>query len=205
LVKELLAGGAIGRVTGVDYAQAAPFDRRDSGWRTHPATAGGGHVLDLGSHTIDLIDDLLGPLDEVAGAAASIASDYAVEDAVTMSFKAGGVPGAASWNFASAVSRDQLRITGTDGAIEFAVFENAPVRLETAEGTRLFERAHPAHVQQPLIQSVVDDLMGRDVCPSTGESARRASRVLDQALGTFYGGRDDAFWARVDTWPGRKR
>jgi hypothetical protein len=66
------------------------------------------------------------------------------------------------------------------------------------------DRPNPPHVQQPLIQTVVDDLLGRGTCPSTGESARRTSRVMDTVLSAYYGGRDDEFWRRPDTWPGRR-
>jgi hypothetical protein len=59
-------------------------------------------------------------------------------------------------------------------------------------------------VQQPLIQAVVDDLLGRAVCPSTGESARRTSQVIDQVLAEYYGGRADEFWSRPETWPGNQ-
>lgn len=203
-VQDLLARGAIGRITQVTYLQAAAFHRRDSGWRTDIRAAGGGHLLDLGSHTVDLIDHLIGPLENVAGVAANRGSSYAAEDVATMTFTAGGVPGAAAWSFAAAIPRETLRIAGTDGQIEFAVFEPAPVVLETAAGVQSFEVAHPAHVQEPLIQSVVDDLLGSDFCPSTGVTARRASRVLDQVLSGYYGGREDAFWDRPDTWPGRR-
>jgi hypothetical protein len=60
-------------------------------------------------------------------------------------------------------------------------------------------------VQQPLIQSVVDDLLGRGECPSTGESARRTSRVMDTVLAGYYGGRTDEFWRRSETWRGRHK
>jgi hypothetical protein len=52
-------------------------------------------------------------------------------------------------------------------------------------------------VQQPLVQSIVDELLGRGVCPSTGETAARTSRVMDAALAAYYGGRADAFWTRA--------
>ncbi len=40
---------------------------------------------------------------------------------------------------------------------------------------------------------------------STGASARRTSAVIDRVLAAYYGGRDDAFWDRPATWPGRQR
>jgi 1,5-anhydro-D-fructose reductase (1,5-anhydro-D-mannitol-forming) len=96
-----------------------------------------------------------------------------------------------------------LRIAGTDGELTFPVIAPGPLRLETADGVQLLERPNPAHAQQPLIQSAVDDLLGLGLCPSTGESARRTSRVMDRVLAEYYGGRGDAFWARPKTWPGR--
>ena len=49
---------------------------------------------------------------------------------------------------------------------------------------------------------LVDELLGRGTCPSTGESARRTQVVMDRVLSTFYGGREDEFWNRPSTWPG---
>ncbi|MDP3071629.1 MAG: Gfo/Idh/MocA family oxidoreductase [Opitutaceae bacterium] len=206
LVKDLLDRSEIGTVTAVNYAQAEPFHRKDAGWRIAAAIAGGGHFLDVGSHTLDLMDYLFGPLHDVTGAATNRASPYLLEDTVAMSFRtAGGIVGVATWNFASAVRRDTLRIEGTNGFIEFSVLENAPVRLENAAGVQSIVRDHPPHVQQPLVQSVVDDLRGRGVCPSTAESARRTTVVMDTVLQGYYGGRADAFWTREASWPGRRR
>jgi len=203
--RSLVQDGAIGRVTGVTYEYATPAHREAAGWRTEVAAAGAGLFLDLGSHALDLIDHWLGPLEAVEGSAANLATDQAVEDAVTLSFRVGGVPGCGHWNFASATRVDRLCVRGTDGRVEVSVFDNAPIRLENAGGVREIVVAHPPHVQQPLIQAVTDDLLGRAVCPSTGESARRASRVMDRVLAGYYGGRDDAFWMRADSWPGRRR
>ena len=47
--------------------------------------------------------------------------------------------------------------------------------------------ADPPHVQQPLIQSIVDELNGHGRCPSRGESALRTARVLDAIIGGFRG------------------
>jgi len=206
-IKELLAAGALGRPTGVRHQWTEPRHREAAGaWRLDALMAGGGLFLDLGSHFLDLLDFLFGPLVHVAGTAANLASAHAVEDVVAMNFQTeSGVPGTAAWNFASAVRGDTLEISGTEGRLTCSVFGNDPLRLETAAGVQSIDRPNPPHVQQPLIQTVVDDLLGRGICPSTGESARRASRVMDRVLATYYGGRDDEFWLRPDTWPGRRR
>ena len=205
LLEELLRDGTLGQLTGVHYRFAAPYHLAISSWRVHAETAGGGHFLDLGSHVLDLLDFLVGPLGNVHGRASNLLGNYAVEDAVAMTFDtAEGVHGGATWNFTSAARDDTLRLTGTLGEVSCAVFGNEPVRLETAEGVELLERPNPPHVAQPLIQSVVDDLLGRGECPSTGESARRTSVIMDEVLAGYYGGRGDAFWTREATWPGRQ-
>jgi 1,5-anhydro-D-fructose reductase (1,5-anhydro-D-mannitol-forming) len=203
-VEEILKGGRIGTVTGISYRLAAPHHQAAAGWRLDAESAGGGHFLDVGSHALDLLDFWFGPLQQVAGNAANLGSPYEVEDAVTLTFLTEkGIPGAMACDFASAVKDDSLRIAGTLGEVSLSVYGNEPVRLETGAGVELLERPNPPHVAQPLIQSVVDDLLGRGTCPSTGESGRRTTRVMDQVLDSFYGRRDDDFWARPDSW--RKR
>jgi len=203
-VKHWLAAGTIGRVTGVDYHFASSAHRHPAGWRTHVASAGAGLFLDLGSHALDLIDFFLGPLEHVQGRAVNRATPQDAEDSVALNFSAGGVLGVASWNFASGVSRDVCRITGTDGCIEYSTFDPVPLRLTTGTATESVDIAHPPHVQQPLIQQVVDDLLGRDRCPSTGISAWRTSQVMDVALTPYYGDRRGPFWENPDAWPGRE-
>jgi predicted dehydrogenase len=204
-VRRILAEDGIGRITGIRYAGSADKLSDKTAWRVDSAVAGGGHFLDVGSHVLDLLDFLFGPLRAVTGNAANLAGASAVEDSVAVSFVTeAGIPGVASWNFAAAVPEDRLSIAGTKGQISFSVFGSEPVVWVTPSGSQQIDRPHPPHVAQPLIQTVVDDLLGRGACPSTGVSARRTSLVMDCVLDRYYGGRTDAFWERPETWPGRR-
>jgi predicted dehydrogenase len=206
--KKIVESGVLGTVSGVSlhHAHLAPQTQQNQElpWRMQAEHAGAGLYLDLASHALDILDFLFGPLEEVAGAAANRAGAYDVEDTVAMSFRAGGAPAVATWNFAASHRQDTLRIEGTQGALTMSVFGNEPLRLETGGTTEEFVRPHPEHVQQPLIQSMVDELLGRGQCPSHGESAARTSRVMDIALESYYGGRSDPFWERPQTWPGKR-
>jgi len=207
--KELIDDGRIGRVTGVRYHYASPahegIDSADLPWRRLAEHAGGGLFMDLGSHTLDILDFILGPLADVHGTAANIASAHDVEDSVAMHFSTpGGALGAATWYFASQSKEDRLSLIGTAGRVDFSIFGNEPVELHTSAGVETFDLPNRQPIQQPLIQTIVDDLLGRGRCPSTGENGARTSAVMDAVLSGYYGGRDDSFWQRPESWPGRR-
>jgi len=207
--RELVQSGCLGRLTGVNYRYCAPthrhIDPKNLPWRLMAEESGGGLFLDLGCHTLDILDFLLGPLMEVAGTAANLASVGDVEDTVAMSFRtASGALGTAFWNFAGEAREDILEITGTEGRLSLSTFGNEPLEWRTADRCELFDLPNPLHVQQPLIQTIVDDLLGRGRCESTGETALRTARVMDTVLESYYGSRNDAFWERPKTWPGRR-
>ncbi|MDQ3439534.1 MAG: hypothetical protein M3478_04205 [Planctomycetota bacterium] len=69
----------------------------------------------------------------------------------------------------------------------------------SGRATETIDLPDPPHIQQPLIQTIVDELLGRGTCSRTGASAARTSAVMDAALSSFYNGRDDAFWTRRQT------
>lgn len=196
-VKELIDDGTLGRLTGLVYRHTRLYRPSQAGqWRLDPVHSGGGLLLDLGSHAIDLFDFFLGPLMDVRGAASRFA-DGCCEDCVAMNFRApGGVIGSASWNFAGSSRIDLIEIEGTRARVSVSCFGEEPVRLEFADGrVEEFAIKNPPHIQQPLIQSIVDELLGQaGRCPSTGESAARASRAMDDVLREFYGHREDGFW-----------
>ncbi|HUJ08728.1 MAG TPA: Gfo/Idh/MocA family oxidoreductase [Verrucomicrobiae bacterium] len=208
--KELIETGEIGQLTQVTYQYTTPPDptlnQNDLPWRLKAEESGGGLFLDLGSHALDILDFLLGPLTVVLGWAWNVKSSYDVEDAVAMSCHTEKrVPVTAAWHFAAADREDKIEIHGETGCLSLSTFGPEPVRLETDNGVQQFDLPNPPHVAQPLIQTVVNDLRGCGTCPSTGESALRTARVMDAALDAYYSGRNDEFWLRPESWPGRAR
>jgi 1,5-anhydro-D-fructose reductase (1,5-anhydro-D-mannitol-forming) len=194
-VKELLAAGAIGepRLASVTVrmpADPAHHDRAHLPWRVIPEIAGAGLFLDLASHTLDLLDFFLGPISEATGTAANQGGLYDAEDIVTAQLRfPSGVLGAGSWCFTAGDRLDRVELTGSGGTISFATFDEVPVVVTTAAGSQSLSIPHPPHIQQPLIQTVVDALRGRGECPSTGVTAARTSWVMDRVLAGYRGSR----------------
>jgi 1,5-anhydro-D-fructose reductase (1,5-anhydro-D-mannitol-forming) len=186
-LKELVASGAIGvpRAALVRHTASPPrFDPADPPWRLRREISGGGLFVDLGCHTLDLLDFILGPIGEAHGFASNQAKLYDAEDAVAMSFRFQcGAHGQGVWQFNTAERAEQVEILGSEGAVTMSVFGSAPLVLKVADGREVpFDIPMSTPVQQPLIQTVVDALLGRGPCPSTGETALRTAWVMDQVL-----------------------
>ncbi|MBX3014587.1 MAG: Gfo/Idh/MocA family oxidoreductase [Caldilineaceae bacterium] len=189
-VKELLEAGAIGAPRTVTVRFYRDWIQPTDGqlpWRVDPAIAGGGFFVDLASHTFDYLDYFLGPIVQAQGEAGNQGGYYPAEDSVAGSFVfASGVHGTGSWCFDSYQRVDETEIIGTKGKLTFSSFGTEPIRLATAQGLTEFPEPTPVHVQQPLIQTIVDELNGHGQCPSTGTSAARTNWVMDQLLQKYY-------------------
>ncbi|MEM7031250.1 MAG: Gfo/Idh/MocA family oxidoreductase [Chloroflexota bacterium] len=187
-IRALIEEGAIGKIRAVSTTLFMPPNPNNNddqvSWRVVPEIAGAGLFYDLSAHTFDFLDYVLGPIDAARGYTRNQAGLYEAEDIVSASFSfQSGAQGSGTWCFSSYYNHDQTDIVGTKGHISFATFAEQPVILTTSVGTTPFEIAHPGHVQQPLIQTIVDDLLGKGKCPSTGESGARTNWVMDQILG----------------------
>ena len=186
-VKEIVEAGLIGEPRAVTVALYRPHAPGAPDWRVDPGVAGGGLFVDMGCHTLDFLDFVLGPIRAAHGIATNRSKLYSAEDTVAAAFEfESGVEGVGLWWFASPMAVDRTEILGTRGRVAFATFDNAPVVLETGDKASEFVIPHPPHVQQPLIQTVVDHLNGVGQCQSTGDSAARTTRVMDQILAPYY-------------------
>jgi len=207
--RRLVEDGALGRVTHAAYRYSEPrhrhVDPANLPWRLQAEHSGGGLLLDLGSHTLDILDFILGPLRDVTGRAENRASPYDVEDHVALRFRTdAGAEGEAAWDFACQERADLIEIRGERGRVALSTFGDEPVLLQRDGREEAFDLPNPPHVQQPLIQTIVDELRGRGTCPSTGESAARTSAVMDAVLEGYYGRRRGEFWRDPARWPGRR-
>lgn len=191
-IKELLEQKAIGdvRLISTTQYQKASEDVKDSRnlpWRVQPELAGGGLFFDLASHTLDLIDFLLGPIKEVQGFASNQGGYYRAEDIVTGTYLfESGIHGVGNWCFSAFEDVDVNEIVGSKGKITFSTFGNEPVVLTTANGTEQWSFEPPQHVHQPLIETMIADLTGKSgVYLSTGESAIRTNWVMDEMVKNY--------------------
>lgn len=128
---EITRRGEIGRLVRVENVFAATIPGMDTHWMSDPEVSGGGSLLDAGSHSLDLMQHLVGPC-ELAGAVTSHAWPGRGDSNATILLRggAGGVTEslapvacqiATGW---AEPTRFHLRLTGERGAIAYD-FEKA--------------------------------------------------------------------------------
>jgi predicted dehydrogenase len=188
-IKELMDAGAIGeiRTVHIDLKEALNpglVAGSEENWRINPEIAGGGYFFDLASHQIDLLDFFFGKIRQASGFSSNQGKSYDAEDIVVGNFVfENGILGSGNWCFTSAVNSrtDQIQIYGSTGKISFETFGKGEFFIEVdGEKVEKFSFELPKHIQQPLIETIVGDLLGTDNCPSTGSSAARTNWVMDE-------------------------
>lgn len=218
-LKEMLDSRGLGDVSSVEYSLkwAVPSDVFASiaqggeiPWRFRPEVSGGGLVMDVGSHVVDLLEFLFGELTITHASAsqsrAAAAVGLPVEDLVELEFISGDgrVKGKATWDFAQpqgSAKSEILRVVGSEQVAEARPLASDGLHLTSvATGkTRFLDLPPPKHVHQNFIQAIVDELLvasapeGRyPTC--SGEQGLRATKMIDACLWAFYGHRRVGFW-----------
>jgi predicted dehydrogenase len=192
-IKELIESDHIGKVRFVQL-QIFNYPSQDekSGrlpWRVKPEISGGGHFFDLASHQLDYLDFLLGPVKRVESIVLNQANLYQAEDFVAASFLfPENVAGTGVWSFCISPegNRDSLEIFGDKGMIRTSTFSFKPIILDNRDGIREFANERPENVQYYLIEQIVNALSGKGTVVSTGITAARTSRVMDEVVAEYY-------------------
>ena len=192
-VKELLDSGAIGDVRVVTSRLFAKLfdpaaDTTGFGWRANPNLSGGGIFFEGACHTLDFLDFLFGPIEEVRGFVVNKGGKYPAEDLITCAYRfASGVHGQGTWCYATDYEYEMNEIVDATGRIQFSTTAPVPIRVFHGDTVEEIPLGDPPHVHQPLIQTIVDEMNGKGKCPSTGESGARTAHVMDDILREFYG------------------
>ena len=188
-IKELIDNKVIGEVRYLHVQLHNPLKPEEvdpdliPGWRAFPEISGGGHFHDLASHQFDYLEFLLGPIKEAKGISLNQTGHYPADDMVTATFRfESGVTGTGSWCFTvpENLKDDTTIIIGSEGKITFSFFEHQNIFVEKSDGSQQhYNIPHPENIQQPLIQTIVDQLLGKGESPSTGKTGIRSTMIME--------------------------
>jgi len=194
-IKNLIERGEIGKPRFVNFQIFNfPSDDEKAGrlpWRVKPEISGAGHFFDLASHQLDYLDFVFGPVLKVSSIAVNQAHFYKAEDFVSASFLfRDNMVGTGIWSFSVSHegNRDSFEIVGEKGIIKTSTFTYEPIVLLNGNGRQEFINERPENIQYYLIEQIVKALSGKGNVVSTGASAARTSRVMDEVVKEYYKG-----------------
>jgi predicted dehydrogenase len=185
-IKQLLKDEAIGDVRFIRLQMLQPANSdiiapSESNWRLDPKISGGGLFHDLAPHQLDLMVYYFGKPLRSAGIAVNQAGLYEADDLVTgqILFEH-DVVFTGTWCF-NVSKQDQLdicEIIGSAGSMSFPMFgHELKLRRNGTEEQIAFEPLQ--HVQQPMIEQVVEYFLGRRDNPSSADDALLSMQLLD--------------------------
>lgn len=152
-------------------------------WRVNPQIAGGGLFHDIAPHPLDLMYWFFGKIEKASGYSANQSKFYGADDIVSgnILFKSGVIfNGLWCFNVSEENVKDLCEIQGSEGLMRFPIFEHKKIEIIKNGKTEeiLFEPLQ--HVQQPLIQKVVNYFLGQDPNPTPAEEGAIVMKLLDE-------------------------
>jgi predicted dehydrogenase len=118
--KRLIEQGQLGKIVYARAQLSCWYPHIPGAWRQDPATGGGGSLMDMGGHCIDLLETFLGPAAQVSCFVRNTVHDYKSEDsAVALLEFASGALGTVDTFFCitDEGSRNALELHGSMGSI----------------------------------------------------------------------------------------
>jgi len=118
--RRLIAQGTLGRMVLARAQLSCWYPPIPGAWRQDPATGGGGSLIDMGGHCIDLLEMFLGRARSVTCRTGNLVHAYKSEDtAVALLEFEGGALGTvdACFNIPDRSSRNRLELYGSKGSI----------------------------------------------------------------------------------------
>jgi len=190
-LKAFLESGWLGNITTGKLVFRRPvrdFEKNEAllPWRLKPELSGGGYFFDLAPHHLDFLSFVFPDIELVKAIHENRAGYYKAEDYTFARLILNqSVVFEAEWDFSpeDGETLDWIRFEGEKGWIQMPFFGPYPVRAEI-DGREFYFRIEPSmHVQQPLLETIVGQLTGKNVqCLSTGETALAANRLMDEIV-----------------------
>jgi len=139
-VKEIVESEKLGKVIEFRAHLAKWTPRSDDDWRLDPLQSGGGALIDVGSHYLDLFRYLGGDLKRISCSGSSAIFGWKVEESafLTVEFQAGS-HGILGMSYAIPHSGNILEIYGTEGTL----FLGKTLRVVTGDGEEELEAKFP--------------------------------------------------------------
>lgn len=188
-IKELITDKVIGdiRVVQLNFYKGslshAELNLPGNAWRVNAAVSGGGLFHDLAPHQLDLMYYFFGGVKSASGISVNQDDQYNADDAVAgnILFTNGIIfNGLWCFNVDEKQERDNCEIIGSNGSINFSVFGAQNISITINGNTEVISFEALQHVQQPMIEAVVEYFLGTAPNPSSGEDGSEVMLLMDK-------------------------
>jgi len=190
-IKQLIETGEIGQPFAVSVTTANDFamDKREDGyWRVVPEQGGGGALMDIGSHRINIMLDVFGEVESVKSICSTVAADYDAEDCASLVMKfRSGIHGSLQCFFGSACDPDEFAVMGTKGRLVSAPLNEGELTIQTAEGVRVESHPPAKNFNAPLIADFVAAIQENRPPRVSGEEGCATNLVMELAYADSFG------------------
>ena len=139
-IKNWVAAGRLGQIVHGRMPFLKPFPVPPGAWRGNPDQGGGGSLMDLGSHGVDLLRYIFGEVNEVSAFCNSVVHGYDVEETgmIMMRFE-NGAQGLVDTSFAAAGCDLVIEIYGTDGWVWVYNDDGWKIKLSVGGESQIIE------------------------------------------------------------------
>jgi len=182
-IKQIIADEKIGAIVFSQINAFEKFDRKAGEpryWLLVKEQAGGGPMMDVGCHRIEVLLNILGPIKNTTGFIHNVIYDREVEDTATAFFEFdSGATGILNVTHAAFESRDTLDIFGTDGSIHVNVLNHGDITVKTASGEQKVIIPPHLNLHQPLIESFTHSVLTNAPVIVDGNLGKKVTIIED--------------------------
>lgn len=125
-------------------------------WRFVKKISGGGNFLDMGTHYLDIINYLMGEIENIQSYKENFLDIYDVEETISINLKLkNNIIGNGIWSSVASVDEDKFEIYGSKGKISFSLNNSDKIFLEINKKINYYtvSMTHPLH--KPLIHYTI--------------------------------------------------
>ncbi|MDO8993499.1 MAG: Gfo/Idh/MocA family oxidoreductase [Daejeonella sp.] len=185
-IRNLIRNNTLGEILSAEIRLfQAPTPGVADTWRVNPLISGGGLFHDLAPHQLDLMLYFFGEPKSVEGNSSNRGKNYQADDYVTADIIFGdNVPFKGTWDYTvtSEKELDLFEIKGTKGTLRFPIFTDGCQLILDGQTKDLHFPPIP-HVQQPMIEQVVNYFLNKGPNPCSASEALIVMEMMDRVCG----------------------
>jgi predicted dehydrogenase len=183
-IEEVIQSGELGQIYSVTAVTATPPfpDEFEGIWRVDTAKAGGGSLMDIGSHRLNLLLHWFGPVVDVKAYCDTLGQDHSAENCTTFICRfQSGVHGIIHCIFGVPVDPDELTIMGSKGRLTCSPLNGGHVEIQKDNRREQFSLPPNENFNAPLIADFVAAIQEQRDPEISGEEGASVNEVMNRA------------------------